>query len=57
MLCARPRGLRDRLNYRFKRADRVTIIWGRYAGRTGTVDANVLQRTKDYSDESRLATT
>ena len=27
------------------------VISGRYAGRTGTVDANVFQRTVDYPEE------
>ena len=31
--------------------DRVTITTGKYAGRTGTVDSNVFQRTVDYPDE------
>ena len=30
---------------RFKRADRVTIIWGQYAGASGIVDGAVFQRT------------
>jgi len=29
----------------------VTITTGNYAGRSGTVDSNVYQRTADYSDE------
>ena len=34
-----------------RRGDRVTITTGKYAGRTGTVDSNVHQRTADYPDE------
>ena len=34
-----------------KRADRVTITNGKYAGRTGTVDSNEHQKTVDYPDE------
>ena len=30
---------------------RVRVISGRYAGRTGTVDANVFHRTADYPEE------
>ena len=37
--------------YRFKRSDRVTIIWGRYKGCTGVVDSAVFQRTFDRPDE------
>ena len=33
------------------RGTRVRIISGRYAGRIGTVDANVFQRTVDYPEE------
>ena len=33
------------------RGTRVRIISGRYAGRTGTVEANVFQRTVDYPEE------
>jgi hypothetical protein len=29
----------------------VRVISGRYAGRIGTVDANVFQRTVDYPEE------
>ena len=29
----------------------MSVISGRYAGRTGTVEANVFQRTVDYPDE------
>ena len=29
------------------------IISGRYAGRTGTVDANVFQRTVDYPKDAQ----
>ena len=29
----------------------MTITTGKYAGRTGTVDSNVFQRTVDYPDE------
>ena len=31
-----------------RRGTRVTITTGRYAGKTGTVDANVFQKTEDY---------
>ncbi len=31
--------------------DQVRIISGKYAGLTGTVEANVYQRTVDYPDE------
>ena len=34
--------------YRFKRGDRVAILWGRYEGATGAVDSAVFQRTVDY---------
>ena len=34
-----------------KRGDRVTITTGRYAGRTGTVESNVYQKSVDYPDE------
>ena len=34
-----------------RRGDRVTITTGKYAGRTGTVEANVFQRTVDYPEE------
>ena len=34
-----------------KRGDRVRITTGKYAGRTGTVEANVYQNTVDYPDE------
>ena len=34
-----------------KRGDRVTIKNGKYAGRTGTVESNVYQKTMDYPDE------
>ncbi len=33
------------------RGDRVTITTGKYAGHTGTVEANVYQRTVDFPDE------
>jgi len=33
------------------RGARVRVISGRYAGGTGTVDANVFQRTVDYPEE------
>ena len=33
------------------RGTRVRIISGRYAGRTGAVEANVFQRTVDYPEE------
>ena len=33
------------------RGTRVRIISGRYAGRTGTVEANVFQRTVDFPEE------
>jgi len=34
-----------------RRGDLVTITTGKYAGRTGTVEANVYQRTVDYPGE------
>ena len=33
------------------RGTQVRITSGRYAGRSGTVEANVYQRTVDYPDE------
>ncbi len=33
------------------RGDRVRITAGKYAGRTGTIESNVYQRTVDYPDE------
>ena len=33
------------------RGTRVRIISSRYAGRTGTVEANVFQKTVDYPDD------
>ena len=40
--------------YRFKRGDRVTILWGRFKGATGVVDSAVVQRTVDYPDDYAL---
>ena len=34
-----------------RRGDRVTITTGKFAGRTGTIESNVYQKTVDYSDE------
>jgi len=34
-------------HYRFSRGDRVEIISGKFKGHTGTVDANVFQRSAD----------
>ena len=34
-----------------RRGHRVTIISGKYAGQTVTVESNVYQRTTDYPDE------
>ena len=34
-----------------RRSDRVSITSGKYAGRSGTVESNVFQRTLDYPDE------
>ena len=34
-----------------RRGDRVTITTGKYAGRTGTIESNVYQKTVDYPDE------
>lgn len=34
-------------HYRFSRGDRVQIISGKFKGETGTVDANVFQRSVD----------
>jgi len=38
-----------------RRGTRVTITTGRYAGKTGTVDANVFQKTEDYPNEYAAA--
>ena len=35
-------------HYRFIRGDRVRIISGKHKGETGTVDANVFQRSVDF---------
>ena len=35
-------------HYRFSRGDRVQIISGKHKGATGTVDANVFQRSVDF---------
>ena len=35
-------------HYRFSRGDRVQIISGKHEGATGTVDANVFQRSVDF---------
>ena len=35
-------------HYRFRRGDRVQIISGKHKGATGTVDANVFQRSVDF---------
>ena len=37
--------------YGFKRADRVRIISGKYAGATGSVDSKVFKRSVDYPEE------
>jgi transcription antitermination factor NusG len=34
-----------------RRGDRVKITSGKYAGRAGTIESNVYQRTVDYPDE------
>ena len=34
-----------------RRGDRVRITTGKYAGRSGTVESNVFQRTVDHTDE------
>ena len=34
-----------------RRGDRVTITTGKYAGRSGTIESNVYQRTVDYPGE------
>ncbi len=34
-----------------RRGDRVTIVSGKYAGRTRTVESGVFQRTADHPDE------
>ena len=34
-----------------RRGERVTIIAGKYAGHTGSVESNVYQRTVDHPDE------
>jgi len=38
-----------------RRGTRVTITTGRYAGKTGTVDANAFQKTEDYPNEYAAA--
>ena len=38
-----------------QRGTRVRVIAGTYAGRTGTVDSNVFQRTVDHPDEFAMA--
>ena len=43
------------LRYRFKRGDRVAIVWGRHKGATGVVESAVFQRTVDYPDEFATA--
>ena len=35
-------------HYRFSRGDRVKIVSGKFKGHTGTVDANVFQRSVDF---------
>ncbi|GIT44461.1 MAG: hypothetical protein Ct9H300mP11_23970 [Chloroflexota bacterium] len=35
-------------HYRFSRGDKVQIISGKFKGHTGTVDANVFQRSVDF---------
>ena len=35
-------------HYRFSRGDRVQIISGKHKGATGTVDANVFQKSVDF---------
>ena len=34
-----------------RRGDRVRITDGKYAGRTGSIESNVYQRSVDYPDE------
>ena len=34
-----------------RRGDRVRTTTGKYAGRAGTVESNVYQKTVDYPDE------
>ena len=38
-----------------RRGTRVVIVFGRYAGWTGTVDSNVLHRSSDHSAEYAAA--
>ena len=38
-------------HYRFSRGDRVQIISGKHKGATGTVDANVFQRSVDLPND------
>jgi len=38
-------------HYRFSRGDRVEIISGKFKGHTGTVDANVFQRSVDFPED------
>ena len=37
--------------YRFKRGDRITIVYGKFAEATGIVDSRVFQKTVDYPNE------
>ena len=37
--------------YRFRRGDRVTVLWGRFKGATGVVDSAVFQQTVDYPED------
>ena len=37
-------------HYRFSRGDRVQIISGKHKGATGTVDANVFQKSVDFPE-------
>ena len=37
--------------YFLKRGTKIIIVFGRYAGWTGTVDANVLQKSIDFPAE------
>ena len=39
-------------HYRFSRGDRVKIVSGKLKGHTGTVDANVFQRSVDFPKDN-----
>ena len=41
----------NKFHYRFSPGDRVQIISGKHKGATGTVDANVFQRSVDFPND------